>query len=669
MVASSDEILALPARNLRAMVRDLRVHQIELELQNEELRQAQLALAESRDRYSDLYEFAPIGYVTLDRHKRIVESNFAAASMLGTERIDLIGADLSRFVVREYRDSCHQHLQAAFDSHTKQVCELSMCSRSGSPLVVRLESIAEGFAIGKDVRCRTALIDVTETRIAQFQLQKFNGELGRRIDLATADLQRRTEELTRQSAELSLSENHFRTLVNNVPALFAYVDANQRYHYVNHEFVESWGRPASEIVGKTVADILGPKNFEKIRHHIAAALRGEEAVYEVEIEHADGSRTMHVRNMPDRNEKGRVRGFFTLATDITPRKRAEDALREREELLRAILSTATDGIATIDKRGIIMAANPAFEGMFGYASGELIGRNIKVLMPPPYHDAADEKIQSYLETGDAAVIGAWREASGLRKDGSIFPLGLAVSKVEQFGLFAGIVRDITARKDTETKLEQYRRNLQIVASELLLAEERERHRLAEDLHDNLGQAVFRAIMTLDHLPFDDRTVREVREILVDISNVVSALTYELSPIILRQVGLWPALRWLAKNMKQRYGLQIRLKGRDYWDVPLDERVSTVLFRSIREMLVNVAKHAGTDFATVSIRQTRQKLVVSIGDRGKGFEADDKSNQRQLGGHFGLFSVRERLEYIGGNFKIQSAPGSGTKVTLTVPLKV
>src|SRR5262249_37172713 len=98
MVASREEILSMPARKVRALVQDLRVHQIELELQNEELRQAQLELAQSRDRYSDLYEFAPVGYLTIDRQRRIIESNLTAAALLGMERIHLIGEDLSRFV-------------------------------------------------------------------------------------------------------------------------------------------------------------------------------------------------------------------------------------------------------------------------------------------------------------------------------------------------------------------------------------------------------------------------------------------------------------------------------------------------------------------------------------------------------------------------------------------
>jgi PAS domain S-box-containing protein len=241
MVASREEIPAMPARKVRALVHELHVQQIELELQNEELRQAQLALAESRDRYSDLYEFAPIGYVTLDRQRRIIESNLTASSLLGMERIHLIGTDISRFVAREFRDNCYLYFQAVFESRTKQTCELRMCTKNDVPLIVRLESIAGQFATG-GVHCRTALIDVTEARIAQEQLQKFDEELEPRVSLATAALQQRNEQLAEQSAELARSERHFRMLINNVPALFSYVDLDQRYQYVNHEYVKAWRR-------------------------------------------------------------------------------------------------------------------------------------------------------------------------------------------------------------------------------------------------------------------------------------------------------------------------------------------------------------------------------------------------------------------------------------------
>jgi PAS domain S-box-containing protein len=664
IAASREQILAMPANKVRAMVQELRVHQIELEAQNAELRKAQLELAESRDRYSDLYEFAPIGYITLDKYRRIIESNHAASSLLGKGRRYLAGAHISRFVDRSFQDACHLHFQAAFDSRATQVCELGMRGTDGKTLVLRLESIVEQNSITKDIRCRTALIDVSEARAARHRLQNVNAELEQRVNAGKTDLQRRIEQLAEQSAELGRIERRFRTLVNNVPALFAYVDHEQRYRFVNDQCVKAFGRPADEIVGGTVAELFGRKAFQAIRCHVEAALRGEEAVYDIDIEHANGPRTLEVRHMPDSDGNGGVRGFFVLALDITERKQAEHALREREERLSAILNTATDGVITVDKRGIIIGANPAAERMFRYKKGELTGRNIKVLMPAPYRDLPDEKISQYLETSDSGWTGIRREASGLRKDGSRFTLEVAVNKIEQFGLFTGILSDITARKEAEMKLDEYRKSLRAMSSELLLAEEGERRRLAEDLHDNLGQAVFHALMTLDSRPFDDRTVQEIRDVLEKIGKVTSTLTYELSPIMLRQMGLWSALRWLTKDAKRRYGLQVRIKGKDR-PVELDERVSTVLFRSVREILANVAKHAQTDFAVLAVRETGHGLAVSITDRGKGFNPDDESH-KALGGRFGLFSVRERLEYLGGTFKIHSAPGTGTRVVLTVP---
>jgi signal transduction histidine kinase len=205
-----------------------------------------------------------------------------------------------------------------------------------------------------------------------------------------------------------------------------------------------------------------------------------------------------------------------------------------------------------------------------------------------------------------------------------------------------------------------------MSSELMLIEERERQRLADDLHDSLGQAVFQARMKLDRPPLDDESIGEIRTILDEIKSKVNTLTYELSPLILRQMGLWTALKWLITNLKQRYGLSVRMKG-NAADVPLDEKVALVLFWSVREILINVAKHAKSNFAILSVQESNHSLKVAIKDLGAGFDPDDQY-QRLRDGHFGLFSVRERLDYLGGSLKIRSAKGKGTTVTLAVPCK-
>ena len=139
------------------------------------------------------------------------------------------------------------------------------------------------------------------------------------------------------------------------------------------------------------------------------------------------------------------------------RKRAEEALRESEGLLRAVVETAVDGIITIDERGIIRTMNPATSRIFGYAGNEVVGHNVNMLMPPPYHDEHDSYLANYQRTGQRKIIGSGREVSGRRKDGTTFPLDLAVSEtwLGERRIFTGIVRDITERKRMEEVRERF----------------------------------------------------------------------------------------------------------------------------------------------------------------------------------------------------------------------
>jgi PAS domain S-box-containing protein len=143
------------------------------------------------------------------------------------------------------------------------------------------------------------------------------------------------------------------------------------------------------------------------------------------------------------------------------RRRTQTALRDSEERLRAILETAVEGIITINDRGLIESVNPAAEDLFGYTAPELIGRNVSLLMPSPYREAHDSYLANYIASGHAKIIGIGREVVGRRKDGSVFPMDLSVSEVRLADRrsFAGFVRDITARKQSEEKLAELARSL------------------------------------------------------------------------------------------------------------------------------------------------------------------------------------------------------------------
>ncbi|MEO8166279.1 MAG: PAS domain S-box protein [Betaproteobacteria bacterium] len=169
---SHADIAAMSNEDVRRLVHELQVHQMELEIQNEDLREAQIELAHSRDRYSDLYEFAPVGYLTLDRQGLIQEANLTAATMLGVERKRLTNRKLTDFLSDEAQDAWHLHRREVFSDEAKKSCELAMNPAHGNSLTVRLESLVFRDEDGNLSQCRTALIDVTTVKQARQQLEQ-----------------------------------------------------------------------------------------------------------------------------------------------------------------------------------------------------------------------------------------------------------------------------------------------------------------------------------------------------------------------------------------------------------------------------------------------------------------------------------------------------------------
>ncbi len=220
-------------------------------------------------------------------------------------------------------------------------------------------------------------------------------------------------------------------------------------------------------------------------------------------------------------------------------------------------------------------------------------------------------------------------------------------------------------------VEEQTTKLRALAAELSFAEERERQKLATDLHEGLSQDLTLANLKLSSLeePLKHhhqarQELQNITEILRHASETVRSHIFDLSPPVLEDFGLVKALNWLARDLKNTHNLAVDIQHHGEPGLP-DERSRSILFRAVRELLINVVKHAGVDHATVTLENTASNISLTVTDNGNGFDADKISRDRKSG--FGLLSILERLAYIGGEARIESAPGKGTKIVLRAPV--
>ena len=231
---------------------------------------------------------------------------------------------------------------------------------------------------------------------------------------------------------------------------------------------------------------------------------------------------------------------------------------------------------------------------------------------------------------------------------------------------------VVERERAEERLITYQKQLKSLASELSLTEERERRRIASDLHDSIGQTLVVAKMKLEELREMKISVivncllNDIRQLLEKTIQDTRSLTFELSPPILYELGLEPAVEWLTEQF-QEYDMVIDFVD-DKQFKPLDDDMRGLLFKAVRELLVNVYKHAKAQNIKVSIQRDGNDIRIEVEDDGVGFDTSGIRFSASKTGGFGLFNMRERLEHLGGHFEVGSQPGDGTQITLVAPLK-
>jgi PAS domain S-box-containing protein len=345
----------------------------------------------------------------------------------------------------------------------------------------------------------------------------------------------------------------------------------------------------------------------------------------------------------------------SLRTQIQERKEAEAGLRRMSK----VFMDAATPILIRDMSGRIIDLNADVERTYGWTRAELLGQSLENLVPPEWRAQQKSLVVRCLEGGPVRNVESMRQTKSGERVPILLTLSLLTDEKGEPVAVASIAKDLSQQK-------RLQHQLQAAAAEAALTEARERRKLASDVHDGLGHVLALASMKLGMLRSSaenfglDREVREVEQLVAEAHERTSSLSFQLSPPLLHDMGLAAAAQWLADDMQQRFGLEIAVED-DGQCPSLDEVTRITLFRGMSELLLNIAKHARADKARVRLWREDRFMRIAVEDDGVGFVpgADTKG--------YGLFSIRERLNHLGGSLEIQSAPGEGTKIFLTAPI--
>lgn len=455
------------------------------------------------------------------------------------------------------------------------------------------------------------------------------------------------------------------------------------------------GQPASAIATFGWLEVVHPDDREHAGKAWEDAMRERKNLEsEYRLRARDGSyRHVAVRGVPLLDDNGKVREFIGSLNDITTRRQAEQDIKDSAIRLKAVFDTVLDGLITINNRGIIQSFNTSAEKIFGYAASEVIGKNVNVLMPEPYHREHDGYIKNYLTTGEAKIIGIGREVSARRKDGTVFPMELGIGSFQVGGelAFVGMVRDITARKEAEAKLLDYTNALERSNKELDDFAYIASHDLKEPLRGIHNHSRF---LLEDNAGKLDKDSVEKLGRLVYLSQRMERLVNDLlyfSRLGRQDLAIQPTdLNESVRDIEETLELFLaERKARILVPQPLPTVVcdKTRITEVLRNLVTNAVKYNDKPERAVEIgflpsfhseKKGALSNVFYVRDNGRGIAPEfheeifrifkrlqNSKDSAEEGTGVGLTFVKKIIERHGGIIFLESSPGQGTTFYFTL----
>jgi PAS domain S-box-containing protein len=664
------------------LLHELEVHQVELELQNAELRQTRDELEAALENYTDLYDFAPAGYFILSADGTIRQANLTGAQFVGIERSLLVGRSFAQLVSPAQRTVFNSFLKQIFAGEDKVSIDIDLPVK-GRPLqVVRVR--ANLPPAGPD--CRLVVVDITA--------------------------------LKREEDKVRVSETRYRRLFEAAHDGVLLLDPGTRKITDTNPFMtQLLGYPQEQLVGKELYEIGLLKDEAASREMFEKLRKKHEVRYE---------------NLPLKTQAGRHQEVEVVANlysengraviqcnirDITQRKQAEDALRRSEALFSTIIEQAPVGVYVVDSQLRLRQVNPKAQPVFKNFQ-PLIGRDFSKVIhriwprkiaaeivrrfqhtlqtgKPYYSPEFSERrrdtglteiyewqLQSVvLPGGEPGVVCFFSNLTELKKaEGAQRRLEVVAATNRKLELEIArrqvVEKSLKQSEQQQTRLLEQSRSMQEqlrnLSRQVLQAQEDERKRISRELHDVIAQTLTGINIRLAtlkksgrHSPKDFEHDIELTQKLVENSvNIVHQFARELRPTVLDDLGLIPALHTFMKSFTTQTGIHVHLTAFAGLE-KLAPAGRTILYRVAQEALTNVSRHAQASCVEVTIQKVANGICMKIHDNGKSFDVD-RLLQGKGGKRLGLLGMRERLEMVGGRFRIASAPDQGTTVTAEIP---
>lgn len=503
--------------------------------------------------------------------------------------------------------------------------------------------------------------------------------------------------------ELIAAKEYAEMIVNTIREALLVLDLNFHVRSASRSFYQTFETTPEETEGRLLFELGdGQWDIPELRELLESILPESKSFDDFEVTHefeGIGERFM-LLNARQINHHGLI---LLAIEDVTERRVSARRLRESQERFDLLVQNAEEyAIFMMDRDTRITTWNPGAERILGWSAEEVIGRKGDII----FTEAERQAGVADAEIARAAAAGSSKDDRWhVRKDGSRFwATGFMVALYGDEGLrgFAKILRDDTQKKmaDEEREklleaLDKERRELRNLtetleervaertaevrklASTLTMAEQQERRRISQVLHDELQQILYGIQLKMAHVRRDakaentdrvEENAVQIEQWLRDAVDTTRRLTVELSPPLLQGEGFRDALDWLKRQMRELHGLEVSLKADHSFRMD-DQDLRVLLFQTVRELLFNVVKHAQARTARVELEQLDGRFAIHVVDEGAGFDVEEAERQAASGpaGGFGLFNARERIGLFGGGIEIESAPGEGTRVTIVTPV--